>query len=402
MNDGVVRRRTAAHLEELKTLEVALGAKDASAGSAELAGRLLATAGALLRRTHEGGVAIGTLESALRRLPSAAVKAWVEGVDLAGLEARLRRASEEAVEAMLPESPEDRETWIAWAREGVEARERIEGQLIALRFRETLGFQGESTLCQRLAQQLELQDRALRMRSRWLVGLNAWRREERDALDAEHRATAWWFSDRADCDDLIALLSGELNESRHLERCEHCQRDLARVEAVNAAHARHVSADELWNYDLGLCSAQERAFIEKHSRACGECAQALAALAEGEEAIRDLDNVGTAPGVVVSMDRARAKNASGEAEVVADHDDFRVLLFRRRDRMKLVVQPRRAGRVAAAAVYVADAPERALAARQGPDGLELDISDSLRVRGGVTVRVRLQGSAQDVEHDVAF
>lgn len=411
MSDGVIRLRHRARLGELTLLEAALGAREASSGVADLAGRTLDVAGALLRRSRASGVPLADVERVLRLIPTAAVETWARTVDLDELESRLRRAAEEAVEAILPESPEDRETWAAWAREGIEARDRLESQLVALQHRESMGFAADRAVRERFAQALVKKDAALRPRCRWLVGLNPWRRDERDALDPEHRANAWWFTDRAECDDLIALLAGELEHSAHVHVCADCQRDLLRVESVSAPRIRHVTADELWNDDLGLCTPQERAVIERHARTCGECAQALAALSEGEEAIREITEPAkrrTRPGLGLSGlnpmqgdQRARVRNTE-EPDVVADHADFRLLLFRRRERLRLLVQPRRAGRVAAAAVFLPDDPRRSLSARPGPDGFELDISESLRVRGAVRVRVQLQGSAQDVEQDVLF
>ena len=50
---------------------------------------------------------------------------------------------------------------------------------------------------------------------------------------------------------------------------------------------------------------------------------------------------------------------SGSGTVIEERSEFRVLLFRRAERVHLVVQPRREGQLAAAAVYLPDAPETA-------------------------------------------
>ncbi|MBX5482647.1 MAG: hypothetical protein IRZ16_12530 [Myxococcaceae bacterium] len=403
MIDSDVRVRIQRRLEELVHLEAAAGA--GSICDAEGAARALLCAGDLLRRRGLLGDHREVVERLLRKVSSAGVAAFARSVDLDALETRLRRAAEEAVEATLPESPEDAGTWAAWAAEGLEERDALESQLWALEAREVLGFEGDRSARERLKAAVAAQDRALRGSARWWVGLNDLRRAERDALDPMARAAAWWYVDRADCDDLLPLLAGELTHSAHAERCPDCQRDLDVVRTANQPRPRHLSEDELWRYDLGTLSRQERALVDAHVRICLECSRALAALEEGEEAIRELTATATPKtdipfGTVIELPTARNRPQNDEPEVLATHADFRLLLFRRGPRAKLVVQEASPGRVAAAAVFLPTRPDRALSARPGPDGFEVELPGALRAHGAARVRVQLGGPARAVEHDV--
>jgi hypothetical protein len=401
VNDGDIGRRVAEWSEELAAVETALsGASahtadnaDATRAVASLAGRALEAGGHLLRRAARSGIASPSIERVLRALPSRGVEAWVESVDLAAVEARLRRATDEAVEAGLPETPGEAETWAAWARQGLETRDAFESQLVALRFREGLGFEVERPVRERLAAALGTKDRALWPMSRRLVALNGWRRQMRDALDPEHRAGAWWFTARAECDDLLAVLAGEKPATKHVEGCDECQRDLARARLVDLPRTRHLSEDDLWNFDLGLLPPAERAYAERHARTCVACAQALAALAEGEQEIAAPTR--TAGAGARTVDLPRAGRGGDEPEVLADDADFRLLLFRRGGRVTVVVQPRRPGLVAAAALELSG---RTVHAKPGVDGLEIDLGSGPRER--VTVRVRLGGEGGEVARTV--
>ena len=395
MNDGnFIGARLAEWSEELAAVQAALDAGGvAMLEEAELAGRALEACGHLLRRAARSGVAAGSIEGVLRALPSRGVEEWARSVDVAAIEARIWRAADEAVEARLPETPGDADTWAVWARQGLEARDALESRLVAMGVREGLGFAAEMPVRERLAAALRAKDRALASTTRRLVGLNGWRRAMRDALDPEHRERAWWFTARADCDDLLGVLAGEEPATEHVERCDECQRDLARARVADLPRTRHLSEDDLWNYDLGLLSPGERAYAERHARTCVWCGQALAALAEGEQEIAALSR--TAGPAIRTIDFPRARSGSDEPEVLADDADFRLLLFRRRAALTLVVQPRREGLVAAASLEVAG---RTLHARPGPNGLEIHLDSAPRER--VTVRLRLGAGDREVARSV--
>jgi hypothetical protein len=339
VNEGdFIRTRLVRWNEELARIDAATsnGSPRSGAGAAALAGRALEACGHLLRRLARSSAGtdagLDRVERVLRALPSGAVAAWAASADLGALEARLRRATDEAVEAALPETPKDAESWAASAREGLEARDAFESQLVAMCFREGLGFEAERSVRERLAAALKAQDLALSPRSRRLVTLNAYRREMRDALDPEHRKRAWWFTSRADCDDLLPMLAGEKKASEHVERCDECQRDLARARRADLPRMRHLSEDDLWKYDLGLLSGAERAYAERHARACGACAEALAALAEGEQEIAALALTGSDGAGVRPMTLETARGGAEEPEVLADDADFRLFVSRGQER----------------------------------------------------------------------
>jgi hypothetical protein len=270
----------------------------------------------------------------------------------------------------------------------LEARDAFESQVAAMRCREALGYEADRPVRERLAAALEAQDVALSPRSRRLVGLNAYRRQMRDALDPDHRRGAWWFTSRADCDDLLDVLAGERTATQHVEQCDECQRDLARARRIELPRTRHLSEDDLWNYDLGVLSAGERVYADRHARTCPSCAQALAALVEGEQEIEGLTGMGGTEVRPVGLPPAR--RGGKEPEVLADDADFRLLVFRRRKKVIVVVQPRAPGLVAAAALELpggSGLPGGRIDAKPCAEGLEIELSAP--PRGRVAVRVRL-------------
>ena len=210
-------------------------------------------------------------------------------------------------------------------------------------------------------------------------------------LDPEARTKAWWFTARNGTSDdgLVAALGGE--GERALSAAE------ARAHAdVTAERRRPVSYDELFRYDLGLSSAAERASIAAQAKANPEFARAMAALAEGERAIEEL--VGPPPELVnvIPIDRAAPGRAEpGKGELVAERAEFEVLLFRRKERVQLVVQPQRKDRFSTAAVYLADAPEVARPSTSTAEGIEFDLGPVSKLSGQqARVVVRLQGGTE--------
>ncbi|HYX90442.1 MAG TPA: hypothetical protein VE782_02685, partial [Myxococcaceae bacterium] len=153
MNDGdFIRMRLAEWSEELGALEATLDAgAEVFLEEAELAGRALEVCGHLLRRTARSDFAPRSIERVLKAVPSGGIEAWAESVDMTAVESRLWRAADEAVEAGLPETPGEAETWAAWARQGLEMRDAFESRLVAMRFREGLGHEAERAVRERLA-----------------------------------------------------------------------------------------------------------------------------------------------------------------------------------------------------------------------------------------------------------
>ncbi len=367
---------------------------------------VLAAAGELLRRRGLEEADRSTVHAALKALAPSDVAAFAEGVDLAGLEARLIRAAEEALEAALPEDEADGDTWGEWATQGLAARDRLASQLEALGVRAALvppAAAGTEALGA-LRAQVDALDVRTRPLARRFTALNAWRRQQAQALTADPAARAWWFSHRASCDGFLQWLGGARPVPHaHLEACADCRHDLARSALIEEKRARHLSEEDLWELDLDTASEEARAYAQAHAEVCSECAQALAALEEGEAAIVELTGDARSPvstGATVLTLPLRPPAAPPEAppEVLAEHEGFRVLAFRRRDRVRLLLQPHEGRRIAAAAVFLPAQPQRAVPGRRSAEGFEFD----LRVLSGpARVRVRLLG-APEVEQELAL
>src|SRR5439155_2945917 len=113
-----------------------------------------------------------------------------------------------------------------------------------------------------------------------------------------------------------------------------------------------------------------------------------AAMEEGERAIVEL--TGGAP---VNPDNVRALrrdagqgSSAPQAQVVEERNEFRVLVFRKSQRVHLVVQPRRDGALAAAAVFLPDAPELARPSHATQAGLDFELGPEKQLER-VTARV---------------
>ncbi|MHB8878528.1 MAG: hypothetical protein ACYC8T_32930, partial [Myxococcaceae bacterium] len=305
--------------------------------------KLLIAAGEVLRRWESGAAEV---DEALNGLPANAVNTWAASVDVLALRTDLLRAADEAVEAALPEAAAEGETWAEWAWQGLCARDRLESALAALARAAALGNTPAAACRETIAGALVPIDRELRPRARWLSKVNARRRAERDLLLPGHRERAWWFSARAGCDDLIALLAGELNGSPHLAACVECRHDLEVARAVEEPRGRHLNEDDLWRLDTGAANAAERAAAAAHAESCQDCATALRALREGEETIRDLtEEQPTSPAArsrraersaALPVVAARSRGGAG-MRVVDDRSEFRVVLATRRGHQVLFV-----------------------------------------------------------------
>ncbi|MFO0762368.1 MAG: hypothetical protein U0359_38365 [Byssovorax sp.] len=258
------------------------------------AARVLGAAGDLLRRSGALGVDRGAIDAALLALSGDAIEAWAASGPERSAEVAFTRAIEVAPLFSLAESDEEREHARALVLAALRARDDLESALVALGRRAALGVPASGPAERTLGERLDLLDRAARAKVRWLVGLNAHRRTERDLLDPEPRERAYWFSARAGCDGLIGALAGEAHDAlfrEHLQGCPFCTADLAASRAVDtppAAHAAaHLSADDLFRYELDELTPRERARLERHADLCFECGQTLWALADGERAIEE-------------------------------------------------------------------------------------------------------------------
>ncbi|PTL79407.1 hypothetical protein [Vitiosangium sp. GDMCC 1.1324] len=361
--------------------------------------------GGILRR----GERLGRegVEQALRGLSRADIDTWLRTQKPEALQPTLLRAAEEAAEAALGEEGEEAEVWRNSSMEGLTARDRAESASRAIGEWESLHgpLEGDAALkLKSFREGLGRLDAALRSKSRWFIPLNPRRRAERDILDAAERVRAWWFTERAECDDFISALSNRPERpSPHLQSCSDCRADLASTEPVEAPPRRHLSADDLWRFDMGLMSAVELKWVDGHTEKCIDCAQAIWALEEGDEAIeqaRDEEQPAAARSSRTAEAAPRRPGAARhpeQREVLEERREFRVVLVRERQRARLLVQPL-SGRAVTAAVFLAPG-KPSLKPQQGPEGLQFDLGTGGGRSAHLMVRV---GNNEIFERDFSF
>ncbi len=373
-------------------------------------GGTLEVAGSVLRRAERMGTA-GTddVEAALRRLSRGQIEEWLRAQKPAGLQTTLLRAAEEAVEFALGDGGEEGELWRTSALEGLQARDRAASAARALTEWERLhgALEGDAArLKEGYLQALGTMDSALRPRARWFIPLNAQRRQERDVLNPAERTGAWWFSARAECDDLVATWTARpQSSSPHIQGCGECRADIAEAGIVDAPPRRHLSRDDLWRFDMGMMSTEERSRVDTHTAKCADCAQAVLALEEGEEAIEEaLEQDEESAGLGARTSRAAEPRRPGarhpeQRQVLEERRDFRVVLVRERQRVRLVVQPL-AGRSVTAAVFLS--PGRpSLKPQNEAEGLTFDLTSAF-ASGARSAHVSIQSGTETLERDFAF
>ncbi|HZI15387.1 MAG TPA: hypothetical protein VE153_33755 [Myxococcus sp.] len=370
---------------------------------------VLEAAGDLLRRASRTGTE--GVDAALRGLGRPQVEAWLRMQKPQALQPVLLKAAEEAVEAGL-DGGEEAELWRASALEGLAARDRAASAACALAAWEGLhgALDGEGAqLRDRFLSALGTLDSSLRPRARWFIPLNPQRRQERDLLEPAEQDTAWWFSSRAGCDDLVASWTGRpQSPPPHFQSCSDCRADLADTALVDTPPRRHLSAEDLWRYDMGLMSEDERSRADAHTARCGECAQAVLALGEGDEAIDEALELEGEEGTVGQA--ARSSRASvpqrpsaarhpEQRETLEERRDFRVVLVRERQRVRLLVQPL-SGRSVTAAVFLS--PGRpSLKPTHGPEGIAFDLTTASST-GARSAHLSVQAGGETLERDFAF
>ncbi|HEX8701162.1 MAG TPA: hypothetical protein VF815_20220 [Myxococcaceae bacterium] len=193
--------------------------------------------------------------------------------------------------------------------------------------------------------------------------------------------------------------------SSHLQSCAECRADLADAAVVEQPPRRHLSSDELWRFDMGLVAEDERARMNTHAEQCADCAQAILALEEGDTAIEealDLEEEG-ATGVAARTSSAAVPRRPGarhpeRREVLEERREFRVLLVRERQRVKLVVQPL-GGKAVAAAVFLTPG-KPSLKPTQGPEGLSFELGAD--AGGARTAHLTVQVGSETLERDFTF
>jgi hypothetical protein len=385
-------------------------ARSARLGAGPLpVGELLEVVGDVLRRSDR----LGTegVEEALKGLPRSEVEAWLRNQKPQALQPLLLRAAEESMEVALGEEGEEAELWRASALEGLASRDRAASAARALVTWEMLKgpLDGDAAAArERFLGTLGQLDTALRPRARWFIPLNDERRAERDLLDPVERPGAWWFSARAGCDDLVASWTGRpLKNPEHLRECAGCRADRADTAVVDSPPRRHLTDDELWRLDAGEMNREERERVEAHTAGCGECAQAVLALEEGDLAIEEALELedDAAPAPRAARDSRADVRRSGSArlpearEVLEERRDFRVVLVRERQRLRLLVQPL-GTRAVTAAVFLS--PGRpSLKPTQGPEGLSFDLTSALST-GAHSAHLTVNAGQETLERDFAF
>ena len=372
------------------------------AGSLELIGDILRRGERLGRQ----GV-----EQALRGLSRADVDTWLRAQKPEALQPALLRAAEEAAEVALADEGDEAELWRTSSLDGLAARDRAESAARALGEWESLHGPLEGEAAARLKafrEGLGRLDTALRPKARWFIPLNPQRRAERDVLDTAERERAWWFTDRAECDAFLAAPgnSPEPQPHPHLSSCPDCRADLSRTAAVEAPpkrHPEHLGEDELWRFDMGMMSAKELAWVDTHTQDCLDCAQAIWALEEGDEAIDEALQNREQPAAARGSRAAEPLRKPGSArhpeqrEVLEERREFRVVLVRERQRARLLVQPL-GGRAVTAAVFLAPG-KPSLKPQQGPEGLEFELGTAGGRSAHLMVRV---GTNEIFERDFSF
>jgi hypothetical protein len=340
-------------------------------------------------------------------LSRADIDGWLRLQKPEALQPVLLRAAEEAAEAALGEEGEEAEVWRTSSMDGLTARDRAESAARAIGEWESIHGSLDGEAAARLKafrDGLGRLDAALRPKARWFIPLNSQRRAERDILDTAERTRAWWFTERADCDDFLAALSSRPEQpGPHLQSCSDCRADLANSETVEVPPKRHLSADDLWRFDMGLMSATELNWVDGHTEKCIECAQAIWALEEGDEAIEQALDEQPAASARTSRTAEPPARRPGAArhpeqhEVLEERREFRVVLVRERQRARLLVQPL-AGRAVTAAVFLAPG-KPSLKPQQGPEGLQFDLGTGGGRSAHLMVRV---GNNEIFERDFSF
>lgn len=367
-------------------------------------GGVLEVIGDLLRR----GGHLGTegVERVLRGLSRSAVEGWLKAHKPEALQPALLRAAEEAAEAGFGDEGEEAEVWRTSSLDGLLARDRAESAVRAIgRWEELHGpLEGEAAARWRSFREgLGRVDLAVRPKARWFIPLNTQRRAERDLLDTAERPQAWWFTERADCDDFLSALSQRPERpSPHLQTCVDCRADLSSTQTVEAPPRRHLSAEDLWRFDMGLMSAVELKWVDGHTEKCLECAQAIWALEEGDEAIeQSMEGLPPPPAArtrtAESPSRRPGARHPEQRDVLEERREFRVVLVRDRQRARLLVQPL-TERTVTAAVFLAPG-KPSLKPQQSPEGLQFELGTAGGRSAHLMVRV---GNSELFERDFTF
>lgn len=338
----------------------------------------LVAAGDAMRRSGGLGDAASAMatDATLGALGAGEVAAWIASVDIERETRRLSRAIDEAFELLLATTPKERRDFAASALGELSHRDHLESAFAAVARWEALGHALPAADRDRFTQvraAIAQVDGAARASAVSLVALNDTRRVERDRLSAEHRARAWWWTARAECDAMEELLRGSVGEvderavaaAEHASQCAECRRDRDQMRVIDAPPMRHVTADELWRFDTGAMTNDERRRASRHAERCVDCKLALDALAHAERAIEDATD-----DAAIARASMGATDAGGKPNVT-EHAAFRVEVRREAKRVRVLVLERGAAKVREATLSIGGARLRRTA-----QGVELAVAAS--------------------------
>ena len=376
-------------VDELESLKVELENPKRPGDPAPVVSRVLEAAGDLLRRTSSAPCEPSLIATVLSLMPMAGLKSWSEGVEVHDVQQKLERAASHAVEAALPDSDDDASTLVGWAMQDLMARDRLESTLVAL---EASGRDDARALFISIREQLAPVDVAARRQVASLTALNTERRAEAGLLDAKCRSIAWWLTERSGIEDdgLVKVLGGEAKGT--LGPAER-----RADQTVRARRPRSASFDELFRFDLGLSTPAEATVIRSQAEQDPELKLVMAAMAAGDEVI---DELSAGEPSVLRAAPVTARALLSTIDVVAERAEYKVLVFRSKAQVQVVVQPRRQDRFAAAAVYLAHEPTRALPSAPGEHGLSFDLGRPEKIAGAVARVVVKLSDGQSVSSEI--
>lgn len=336
---------------------------------------VLADVGDLLRRSNVLKVDASALELKLSSCRVEEVRKQLDGESHQALQMALKSAVEEALQAHFCEDPAEQQQWREAAAQSLLRRDRMQSQLRALEF---LAVQHDAlvSLAELMEQRMRELDGRVAPHARALVPLNAFRRDERDLLNATEQQAAWWFSARSDCDPFLEALAGK-TDNPHTPTCEECLADLERTKLVLKPPS-HLTADVAFDLDLGVLPKAVEQRYRTHAVTCPPCRALLDASAAGDEAIEELDSEVTAPPERSSRRR--------EEQTLHEGKDYRVILRRRQSSWRLLIAPR-TGTTIASATLTVSSRKNALAPHACAEGLEFDLGADVE---GMKAQLRLK------------
>lgn len=387
-----LKEKYAARVQELESLGRELAGGRRPGEVAPVVGRVLEAAGDLLRRKGAVPCPQGSVEKVLTLVPEPGLSSWASGVDEQSHAARLSQAATQAVESALPDDDEDGKVLAGYAMDALLARDRLESALVALETLAKAGRGDAEVLAERLRPLAARIDGRCRKAGASFTPLNSERRGEAQLLDEAFRPAAWWFVERSgpEHDGLIPTFGG-------IPKGTLGPTERAAAQTVDAPRARRVTFDELFRFDLGLASPAEAAAIRREAERDAEMKTILSALDAGERAIEELTEGDVPPTPRAKAPEKPVEPTDAPPEQLAERAEFKLLVFRSKSRLQVVVQPRPGQQRLAATLEVPEVFERPEPAKSDALGLLVDLGDPARYRGKRAIaRVTLASGAEVV------